>query len=136
MQAQILNLLKDLQRQMGISYLFITHDISVVAYLAHEVAVMYLGRIVEHGSVDQILSQPKHPYTQALLLAVPRLDARNKNRFIRLTGDTPSPSDPPKGCFFHPRCRQAMDTCRIQYPPVIRLADGHLTSCHLYTEER
>ena len=135
-QAQILNLLKDLQRQMGISYLFITHDISVVAYLAHEVAVMYLGRIVEHGLVDQILSMPKHPYTQVLLSAVPQLDARSQRRFIRLKGDIPSPSDPPTGCFFHPRCQQAMDTCRAQYPPVTRLSDVHLTNCHLYTEGR
>ncbi|MDJ0956757.1 MAG: ABC transporter ATP-binding protein [Arenicellales bacterium] len=134
-QAQILNLLKDLQSHMGISYLFITHDISVVAYLAHEVAVMYLGRIVEYGPVDQILSQPKHPYTQALLSAVPQLDVRGPRLFIRLTGDMPSPSDPPSGCFFHPRCSQALDTCRSQYPPVTRLSDGHLTNCHLYTAE-
>ena len=134
-QAQILNLLKDLQRQMGISYLFITHDISVVAYLAHDVAVMYLGRIIEHGPVDQILSQPKHPYTQALLSSVPQLDVDNRARSIRLTGEMPSPSDPPSGCFFHPRCSRAMDTCRTQYPEMTRLSSTHVTNCHLYSSE-
>ena len=132
-QAQILNLLKNLQQQMGISYLFITHDISVVAYLAHEVAVMYLGRIVEHGSVDRIMSQPKHPYTQALLSAVPTLNVHDQRQVIRLAGEMPSPSNPPSGCFVHPRCNRAMDTCRVHYPKVTELSEGHITNCHLYS---
>ena len=131
-QAQILNLLKDLQRQMRVSYLFITHDISVVAYIAHFVAVMYLGRIVEYGPVDKILSSPRHPYTQALLSAVPTLDTGNKRQVIRLGGDVPSPSNPPSGCYFHPRCNQALSSCRVHYPRVSRIAKHHVTACHLY----
>lgn len=131
-QAQILNLLKSLQQQMGISYLFITHNMSVVAYLAHYVAVMYLGRIVEYGPVDQILVSPKHPYTKALLSAVPTIDNSNRRQVIRLAGDVPSPLNPPSGCFFHPRCNQAVAACHAQYPPTCRVADNHVTSCYLY----
>jgi len=103
-QAQILNLLKDLQERLGLAYLFITHNISVVAYLAHEVAVMYLGRVVERGPVDQVLDDPRHPYTRALLSAVPVVDAHKRREVIRLEGDMPSPASPPAGCHFHPRC--------------------------------
>ncbi|MEX0958022.1 MAG: ABC transporter ATP-binding protein [Burkholderiales bacterium] len=131
-QAQILNLLKGLQDRLGIAYLFITHNISVVEYLAHEVAVMYLGRIVEHGTVDEVLGNPKHPYTRALLSAVPVVDPAGKREVIRLHGDLPSPLDPPAGCHFHPRCPDAMDRCREAYPDDVRLSQTHSTRCYLY----
>jgi len=130
-QAQILNLLKQLQDEMGLSYLFITHDLSVVAYLAHEVAVMYLGRIVEHGPVAEVLGQPKHPYTRALLSAVPVVDPQRQTPVIRLEGDIPSPSHPPQGCHFHPRCPEAMPVCRERYPD--SSGDAHTVRCFLYT---
>jgi peptide/nickel transport system ATP-binding protein len=131
-QAQILNLLKDLQRRKGLAYLFITHNISVIEFLAHEVAVMYLGRIVEHGSVSEVLSDAKHPYTRALLSAVPVVDAETKRDVIRLQGDLPSPVEPPAGCHFHPRCPAAFARCRDDYPGVSRLTDSHTAACHLY----
>jgi peptide/nickel transport system ATP-binding protein len=129
-QAQVLNLLKALQSDLGLSYLFITHNISVVAYLAHEVAVMYLGRIVEYGHVDRILRAPLHPYTSALLSAVPVADPDFERQVIRLEGDMPSPVEPPSGCHFHPRCPQAMDRCRAEYPPTVE-ADGRRVACWL-----
>ena len=130
-QAQILNLLKTLQLELGLTYLFITHNLSVVAYLAHEIAVMYLGRIVEQGLVDEVLNQPAHPYTQALLSAIPTLEHDNKREIIRVQGDIPSPINRPSGCFFHPRCRQVMPECRIHYPPVSARSDTHAVSCFL-----
>jgi peptide/nickel transport system ATP-binding protein len=132
-QAQILNLLVQLQRELGLAYLFITHNLAVVEYLAHEVAVMYLGRIVERGTVDEVLRTPKHPYTQALLSAVPTLDRTRESKIIRLQGELPSPADPPPGCHFHPRCPQAMAECRLKYPDAVRLGDSHEVSCLLYT---
>ncbi len=111
-QAQILNLLKELQQNLGLAYLFITHNISVVEFLAHEVAVMYLGRIVEKGSVQEVLGSPRHPYTRALLSAVPAVDAQLKREIIRLQGELPAPVNPPSGCHFHPRCPEAMPVCR------------------------
>ncbi len=131
-QAQILNQLKDLQYNLGLSYLFITHDISVVAYLADRVAVMYLGRIVEEGNVDEVLDNPQHPYTQALLSAVPKIDIDTGHEVIRLEGDLPSPSNPPTGCHFHPRCPQAKEACRRQYPDISRLSDTHEVRCLLF----
>ena len=131
-QAQILNLLKDLQERLGIAYLFITHNMSVVEYLAHEVAVMYLGRIVEQGTVDDVLGSPKHPYTRALLSAVPSVDPATRRELIRLQGDLPSPVNPPPGCHFHPRCPQAMPECRQTYPGTNALSATHTTRCHLY----
>jgi peptide/nickel transport system ATP-binding protein len=128
-QAQILNLLKQLQQDLGLSYLFITHDLSVVSYLAHQVAVMYLGRIVEQGSTDQILEDPKHPYTRALLSAVPVADPERRRDIIRLEGDMPSPANPPAGCHFHPRCPEAMDACAAAYPCERRLMDGRMVRC-------
>ncbi|MES9911579.1 MAG: ABC transporter ATP-binding protein [Candidatus Sedimenticola sp. 4PFRAG1] len=128
-QAQILNLLEELQREMGLTYLFITHDISVVAYLAHEVAVMYLGRIVERGTVQEVLESPKHPYTRALLSAVPEIEPSSSRTVIRLEGDMPSPSDPPAGCHFHPRCPEAAEQCAMAYPEEIRLSDTRSVSC-------
>ncbi len=130
-QAQILNLLKDLQAEYDLSYLFITHNISVVAYLAHEVVVMYLGRIVERGKVEDVLEKPLHPYTQALLAAVPTIDQKTKQEVVRLEGDIPSPIAPPSGCYFHPRCPHVMPVCREKYPDSSNITDGHSAHCHL-----
>jgi peptide/nickel transport system ATP-binding protein len=131
-QAQILNLLQQLQDERGLSYLFITHNLSVVAYLADEVAVMYLGRIVEHGTVDDVLNAPKHPYTQALLSAIPVIDQATRREVMRLEGDLPSPAMPPAGCHFHVRCPHATAQCRAQYPAVTRLGASHTVRCFLY----
>ena len=130
-QAQILNLLKSLQSRKGLSYLFITHNISVVEFLAHEVAVMYLGRIVEHGAVEAVLHAPRHPYTRALLSAVPQIDIAGgvPRTTIRLKGDMPSPADPPAGCHFHPRCPSAVPLCKQDYPPSSG-DDTHRLRCH------
>jgi len=133
-QAQILNLLKELQKDFGISYLFITHNISVVEYLADEVAVMYLGKIVEYGSVDEVLNSPMHPYTQALLSAVPVVQFELNRKIIRLHGDLPSPANPPSGCHFHPRCLKAMPICSGKSPGVTRFSETHTASCYLYNE--
>ncbi len=132
-QAQILNLLKDLQQQLGLSYLFITHNLAVVEYLAHEVCVMYLGRVVERGTTREVLQSPKHPYTQALLSAVPRIDGKGRE-FIKLEGDLPSPANPPAGCHFAPRCVQANERCRFVYPEESILSSEHTVSCHIYTK--
>jgi len=131
-QAQILNLLKSLQRDLKLSYLFITHNIAVVDYLAHEVAVMYLGRIVEHGTVDEVLRSPKHPYTQALLAAVPKIEAGGTREVIRLEGELPSPVNPPSGCHFHPRCPKVMPECRERYPENFVLSGTRTVACWLY----
>ena len=132
-QAQILNLLRGLQGRGGgrLTYLFITHDLGVVEYLADEVAVMYLGRIVEQSPTEKLFDDPLHPYTRALLSAVPRLGSSGRAGRIRLEGDVPSPSNPPRGCHFHPRCVHAMPVCREAYPPVTCLADGRTVRCHL-----
>ena len=129
-QAQILNLLKDLQDSLGLAYLFITHNLAVVDYLAHDVAVMYLGRIVEQGTAADVLGAPRHPYTQALVSAVPRIDATVGQSRIRLAGDQPSPLNPPSGCHFHPRCTHASDVCRQTYPEPSDLGNGHWVRCH------
>ena len=134
-QAQILNLLKMLQSSRGLAYLFITHNISVVSYLADEVAVMYLGRIVERGEVTRLLGEPRHPYTRALLSAVPVADPASKREVIRLQGDMPSPANPPAGCHFHPRCPVAMPVCRERYPDVTRLPDGREVRCFKVEQE-
>jgi peptide/nickel transport system ATP-binding protein len=130
-QAQILNLLKELQNSLGLSYLFITHNLSVVSYLADRVAVMYLGRIVEEGPVADVLERPLHPYTQALLSAVPVVDEDLRREIIRLEGDIPSPAAPPAGCHFHPRCPQAMTGCRDSYPAKT-IAGDHTVRCFLH----
>ena len=129
-QAQILNLLKDLQDSLGLAYLFITHNLAVVDYLAHEVAVMYLGRIVEHGAAADVLRAPRHPYTQALVSAMPRIEAQTGSGIVRLTGDQPSPLNPPDGCHFNPRCPYASALCRQTYPDQTDLGDGHWVRCH------
>lgn len=133
-QAQILNLLKDLQDELSLSYLFITHDISVVEYLAHDVAVMYLGRIVERGTVSQIMDDPQHPYTQALLSAVPAVsEIRDRGTaHSRLAGDIPSPSNPPTGCHFHTRCPKVSSVCREKFPVMTNLDKTHSVFCHLH----
>jgi oligopeptide/dipeptide ABC transporter ATP-binding protein len=128
-QAQIIQLLADLRRELGLTYLFISHDISVIAYVSDRIAVMYLGKIAELGSVSQVLERPSHPYTQALLSAVPRVDGSGGKR-VRLEGDLPSPIDLPKGCYFHTRCPRAEDVCRRVEPPVTELAPGHTSACH------
>ncbi|MDH4284442.1 MAG: ABC transporter ATP-binding protein, partial [Gallionellaceae bacterium] len=130
-QAQILNLLKTLQHELGLSYLFITHNLAVVEYLAHEVCVMYLGRIVERGTAEEVLHHAQHPYTQALLSAVPRID-RHGIEVVRLPGDMPSPAKPPQGCHFHPRCAQAMPQCKTAYPGATDLTGTHSVHCHLH----
>ncbi|MDO8813162.1 MAG: ABC transporter ATP-binding protein [Gallionella sp.] len=130
-QAQILNLLKSLQRELNLSYLFITHNLAVVEYIAHEVCVMYLGRIVERGTAEEVLHSPKHPYTQALLSAVPRIDGEGRAR-IRLEGDMPSPANPPPGCHFAPRCAHASDRCRAGYPPATGCSATHVVHCYLF----
>ncbi|MBL8429643.1 MAG: dipeptide ABC transporter ATP-binding protein [Dechloromonas sp.] len=130
-QAQILNLLKKLQAELGVAYLFITHNFAVVEYLAHDVAVMYLGRIVEQGSAEEVLRSPRHPYTQALLSAVPAPHLEARAEVIRLPGETPSPANPPSGCHFHPRCPQATDVCRQRYPATSAVSGTHTVSCHL-----
>ena len=134
-QAQILNLLRELQLQHNLSYLFITHNLSVVAYLADEVAVMYLGRIVEHGSVNDVLNHPCHPYTRALLSAIPVIEEQTNREVIRLEGDLPSPSAPPAGCHFHVRCPEAMPECRQTYPDEVAISESHRTRCHLYHDK-
>jgi peptide/nickel transport system ATP-binding protein len=128
-QAQILNLLADLQRTLGLAYLFITHNIAVVDYLADEVAVMYLGRIVERGTAEEVLRGARHPYTQALLAAVPRLDGGTGGR-LTLAGDPPSPANPPSGCHFHPRCPRAAEACRGDYPAATQCTTTHVVHCH------
>jgi peptide/nickel transport system ATP-binding protein len=132
-QAQILNLLKELQARFALSYLFITHDLSVVEFIADHVAVMYLGRVVEYGSCEAVLNNPRHPYTRALLSAVPSVDPAGRRRMIQLEGDLPSPADPPPGCHFHPRCSQASAQCRTAYPQESRVGGEHKVNCHLYT---
>ena len=130
-QAQILNLMRQLQGQFGIAYLFITHNISVVSYLADEVAVMYLGRIVERGTVEEVLQSPRHPYTQALLAAVPRIETAGQRAELHVAGDIPSPIAPPSGCHFHPRCPHAMAECKQAYPPAVDLSTTHSAHCFL-----
>ncbi len=137
-QAQILNLLKDLQDELGLAYLFITHDLSVVEYLAHEVAVMYLGRIVEQGLVREVMENPLHPYTKALLSAVPVIEkegATKERKVIRVQGEMPSPINPPAGCHFHPRCEQAMPECKESYPDARISSNSHMARCFLYQEK-
>ena len=130
-QAQILNLLLDLQQRFGLAYLFISHDLRVVRHLSRRVAVMYLGRIVEYGPADALYARPQHPYTEALLSAVPVPDPTKRHRRIVLSGDVPSPIAPPPGCPFHPRCPKAIARCATERPDLREVAPRHVTACHL-----
>lgn len=133
-QAQIIALLLELKRELGLTYLFISHDISVIGYLADRVAVMYLGEIVETGPVAQVLEDPRHPYTQSLLSAVPEVGPRRDRARVRLQGDLPSPLNPPKGCKFHTRCPLAIPACQTQAPESRVVGAGHSAACHRLDE--
>ena len=130
-QAQIINLLKELKDNFNLTLILITHDMSVIKYLADRVAVMYLGEIVEIGRCDEIFTAPKHPYTQALLSAVPQLVEEEKDRIV-LSGELPSPSNLPKGCKFHTRCPKCFERCSVDVPPSVKLSDTHFVKCFLY----
>jgi len=129
-QARLLNLLRKLQSEMGLAYLFISHDLSVIRYMCDEIAVMYLGRIVEQAPTNELFASPQHPYTQALLSAVPIPDPELKAKRIILTGDVPSPVNPPAACRFNPRCPRAQDVCRKVDPPLEEKKPGQLAACH------
>lgn len=133
-QAQIINLLQTLQEKDNLSMLFISHDLNVVKHLSQRTAVMYLGKIVELAPTEKINSHSAHPYTQALLASKPSLDPKARNRPQPLSGDVPSPLDPPTGCHFHPRCPKVMDRCKNEVPRLINLDEGHQVHCHLYDE--
>ncbi len=133
-QAQVINLLEDLQEELGLTYLFIAHDLSVVEHISDRVAVMYLGKIVEMGEARALFERPRHPYTEALLSAIPIADPDHRTARIVLAGDVPSPSDPPPGCKFHPRCRYAQPICSQQEPALTPLPDGRAASCHFAEE--
>ncbi|MBW2154240.1 MAG: ATP-binding cassette domain-containing protein [Deltaproteobacteria bacterium] len=130
-QAQVINLLKQLQQKFNLTYLFITHDLSLVKYISDRIAVMYLGKIVELAETGMLFTRPKHPYTEALISAVPIPDPDVKRKRIILQGDVPSPVNPPSGCYFHPRCRYAADTCIGKAPDFRDLGDEHFVACHL-----
>ena len=130
-QAQVINLLMDLQRERGLSYLFISHNLAVVEHISHQIAVMYLGRIVEYADTRSIFTNAQHPYTEALLSAVPVPDPAIKRKKLVLQGDVPSPVKPPSGCHFHTRCPYAVARCKVEVPSLREIAPGHQVSCHL-----
>ena len=129
-QAQILNLFMDLRQELGLTYLFISHDLGVVEHLSDRVVVMYLGRVIETAPVEELFGRPNHPYTQALLAEVPRMGARHKT-YSAIQGEIPSPLHPPPGCHFHPRCPHAMPRCKVEAPQLKGIAIRHLSACHL-----
>ncbi|WP_376091400.1 ABC transporter ATP-binding protein [Roseomonas sp. CCTCC AB2023176] len=131
-KAQIVNLLQDLQSELGLALLFISHDLAIVEHMTHRVAVMYLGKIVEVAPRRSLFAAPKHPYTEALLSAVPQPMPGAQRERIILTGDVPSPINPPKGCRFHTRCRYVFDRCRVEEPPLAAVEAGHTAACHLH----
>jgi peptide/nickel transport system ATP-binding protein/oligopeptide transport system ATP-binding protein len=133
-QAQIVNLLQDLQQQFGLTYLFISHDLGIVEHLCNRVAVMYLGRIVELAPAEQLYHAPRHPYSEALLNAVPVADPTRAGRRLILGGEIPSAANPPSGCHFHPRCPYGRELCRTDYPPLTEQAPGHFAACHFSAE--
>lgn len=134
-QAQVIQLLDELKRELGLTYMFISHDISVIGYVSDRIAVMYLGDIVETGTTNEILTNPMHPYTQALLSAVPCVDGTGNGERVRLTGDLPSPINPPKGCKFNTRCPQVIDQCRLSKPVHQLLKNGTNVACHRVREK-
>jgi oligopeptide transport system ATP-binding protein len=129
-QAQVINLLQDLQRARTLAYLFIAHDLAVVEHISSRILVMYLGKVVESGAAKTVCREPKHPYTQALISAVPTIDPESKRKRIILSGDVPSPIHPPSGCPFHPRCPVAEARCRTEIPALRQIAQGHFAACH------
>jgi len=133
-QAQILNLLQDLQVELGLTYIFISHDLSVVEYLANRVAVMYVGKLVEVASTEQLFASPKHPYTEALLSAVPNPTPTRRPKRIILQGDVADPANPPSGCYFHPRCQYAKERCQNEAPTLREIQPGHHSACHFVDE--
>jgi peptide/nickel transport system ATP-binding protein len=133
-QAQVLNLLADLRSQLGLAYLFVAHDLSVVRHFSHRVAVMYVGQIVEIALTPHLFSQPRHPYTEVLMSAVPKPDPRARSHRILVKGEIANPANPPNGCYFHPRCRYATDICREKSPKLEEIAPGHLARCHRAAE--
>jgi oligopeptide/dipeptide ABC transporter ATP-binding protein len=135
-QAQVINLLRDLQRELGLSYLFVAHDLAVVEHTSHRIAVMYLGKIVELTDRDSLFAEPLHPYTEALLSAVPTPDPEAQRKRIILAGDVPSPINPPSGCRFHTRCPYAEARCRTEEPVMREVKPGHRVACHLRSVDR
>lgn len=133
-QAQIINLLQDLQERLDLSYLFISHDLGVIQHISNRVGVMYVGQMVETASSKDLFASPKHPYTEALLSAKPIPDPRKKSNRIILSGDVANPANPPTGCYFHPRCPYAADVCRIEAPVMKQVGDGHYAACHFAEE--
>ena len=133
-QAQILNLLQELQEKFGLTYLFIAHDLSVVEHIADRVAVMYVGKIIELADTEELYLSPKHPYTEALLSAVPKPDPRVEENQIILRGEVANPADPPSGCYFHPRCNYAQERCKQEAPVLREVSPGHFAACHFADE--
>ncbi|GIK41410.1 MAG: ABC transporter ATP-binding protein [Chloroflexota bacterium] len=133
-QAQVLNLLLELQQRLHLTYLFVAHDLSVVKHISDRVAVMYVGKIVEMAPTEEIFNAPRHPYTSALLSAVPVADPRIRSQMTPLKGEVPSPANPPSGCYFHPRCPYVVDICRTQAPPLEEISPQHYVSCHRASE--
>ena len=133
-QAQILNLLQDLQTEFSLTYLFIAHDLSVIQHISDQVAVMYVGKIVEQAQTEELFLNPKHPYTEALLSAIPQPDPDSLLDEITLEGEVPSPANPPPGCYFHPRCQYAQQICQEELPPLLEVSPDHYAACHFAQE--